>query len=189
MMMIPGAGVGGHCLPKDSWLLKYGVDHYGKFQVTPNVIVESRKINDYMPNHMKTLIIEALKENQIKLSEAKIVILGYAFLENSDDTRNTPAYPLYKSLENICQEIIVHDPYVKQEEGIIFSSNFDEAISSKDIIAIVTKHEEYYNINLDRLKKKMRTPIIIDGRNIINEKDAIEIGFTFRGVGIGTRIK
>ncbi len=117
MMMVPGAGVGGHCLPKDSWLLKYGVDHYGKTKVEPMIIVQSRRINDNMPTHMKNLIEEALFENNLKLKDAKITILGYAFLENSDDTRNTPAKPLYDSLKDQVREIIVHDPYVRARRG------------------------------------------------------------------------
>ena len=185
MMMIPGAGVGGHCLPKDSWLLKYGVDNYGKTKVEPNVIVQSRRINDYMPSHMKQLITEALRENNLKLKDAKIAILGYAFLENSDDTRNTPAKPLYKSLENLSNEIIVHDPYVKQEEGINLTTDLEEALRDKDCIALVTKHREYTDIDLKGLANTMRTLIIVDGRNVFNPKEAVEKGFTFRGVGIG----
>ena len=59
MMHIPGAGVGGHCLPKDPWLLKYGVDTYGKFKVQPNVIIKSRELNIWMPTHMVELLEEA----------------------------------------------------------------------------------------------------------------------------------
>jgi UDP-N-acetyl-D-mannosaminuronic acid dehydrogenase len=185
MMMVPGAGVGGHCLPKDSWLLKYGVDNYGKTKVEPEVIVRSRMINDYMPAHMKQLITEALRENKLNLKDAKIAILGYAFLENSDDTRNTPAQPLYQSLVNNCQEIIVHDPYVREEEGINLTTDLEEALAGKDCIALVTRHREYYDIDLNWLSNNMRTKIIVDGRNVFEPKNAMNYGFTFRGVGIG----
>jgi UDP-N-acetyl-D-mannosaminuronic acid dehydrogenase len=184
MMMMPGAGVGGHCLPKDSWLLIYGLEHYGKLKFNPNIIVESRKINDYMPKHMKSLIEETLKENRIELSDAKITILGYAFLENSDDTRNTPAFPLFKSLENLCKEVVIHDPYVNHEEYVKITKNLDEAIIDSDCISIVTKHKEYYDIDLYKLKKKMRTPILVDGRNVFDRDKANKSGFTFRGIGI-----
>jgi len=186
MMMTPGAGVGGHCLPKDSWLLKYGVDNYGKTKTEAHVITQSRRVNEYMPTHMMKLIQESLKENNIELKEAKITILGYAFLENSDDTRNTPAHPLYKALEGICRTLIIHDPYVIEEEGINITQDLTKALQDSDCIAIVTKHREYTNFNLDELKKTMKTPIIIDGRNIFNPTTAKEHGFTFRGVGIGT---
>jgi UDP-N-acetyl-D-mannosaminuronic acid dehydrogenase len=185
MMMTPGAGVGGHCLPKDSWLLKYGVDTYGKTRVDSKVIVESRNINDYMPTHMKHLITESLKENSLSLSEARIAILGYAFLENSDDTRNTPAKPLYDSLVKECRQIIVHDPYVKQEEDVNLTTDLESAIKGKDCIALVTGHREYSELDLEWLGKLMNNRIIVDGRNVFNPEAAIEHGFTFRGVGIG----
>ena len=185
MMMIPGAGVGGHCLPKDSWLLKYGNDNYGKIKVDPQIIIQSRITNDYMPTHMKKLIEEALKENNIELQNAKITILGYAFLENSDDTRNTPAYPLYKSLEGKCRELIIHDPYVKDEEGVNLTQNLDAATKNSDCVAIITKHNEYTNINLEDLRQTMRTPIIIDGRNTFDPQKIKQNRFTFRGVGVG----
>ena len=113
MMMAPGVGVGGHCLPKDPWLLKYGVDTHGAHKIEPSIIVESRRVNDHMPTHMKGLIVDALTENGIDLVDAKVTILGYAFLKDSDDTRNTPARPLIESLSQ-CREITVHDPYVKE---------------------------------------------------------------------------
>lgn len=187
MMMTPGAGVGGHCLPKDSWLLKYGVDNYGKTRVQPKVIMESRSVNEYMPLHMRDLIEESLIVNGLPLSESKITILGYAFLENSDDTRNTPAEPLYQSLRNSVKEIIVHDPFVREQEGINLTSNLLEALKGSDCIALVTKHREYYELDLGTLKQTMNTPVIVDGRNVFDPIIVREKGFTFRGVGIGEK--
>ena len=135
---------------------------------------------------MKNLIEEALFENNLKLKDAKIAILGYAFLENSDDTRNTPAKPLYDSLKDECRELIVPDPYVRQEEGVNLTTDLEKALADADCIALVTKHREYNNIDLTQLKKTMRTPIIVDGRNVFNPTDAQRKGFTFRGVGIGS---
>jgi len=185
MMMVPGAGVGGHCLPKDSWLLKHGLDQHGKTHVDPQIIVQSRMVNDGMPSHMAALIENGLRENDVRLGDARVAILGYAFLENSDDTRNTPAYPLYKHLEQRCGEVVVHDPHVRQEEGVNLTSNLAEALEGKDCVAVVTKHREYYGIDLKWLKGKMRTPIIVDGRNVFDPNEAREAGFTFKGVGIG----
>lgn len=185
MMMTPGAGVGGHCLPKDSWLLKYGLDQHGRTHIDPQIIVQSRVVNDHMPTHMANLIERSLQDNNVKLGDARIAILGYAFLENSDDTRNTPAYPLYKDLEQRCREVVVHDPHVRREEGINLTTNLAEALEGKDCVAVVTKHREYYDIDLRWLKDKMRTPIIVDGRNVFDPREARKAGFTFRGVGIG----
>lgn len=183
-MHIPGAGVGGHCLPKDPWLLKYGMDTYGTFKFNLRIIVESRKVNDGMPQHMKELTVEALAERRMSLKEARIAVLGLAFMENSDDSRNTPAEPLYNSLKGECSELIVHDPYVKDYEGINLTNNLEEAVKGKDCLVLVTRHREYLNLQLDRLKQLMRTPIIVDGRNAFSREECLKRGFTFRGVGI-----
>jgi len=189
MMHIPGAGVGGHCLPKDTWLLKYSIDAYGKNKVPTNVLVECRFVNDYMPQHMKELIEEALEARNVQLNEARICILGFAFLEDSDDTRNTPALTLYNILKPICREVTVHDPYVVAYEGVALTSDLEDAVRDRDCVAIVTRHREYLDMKLDWLKKLLDTPVIVDGRNVFNPEEALSSGFSFRGVGIGTDLK
>ncbi|MGD2142599.1 MAG: nucleotide sugar dehydrogenase, partial [Candidatus Bathyarchaeota archaeon] len=184
MMHIPGAGVGGHCLPKDPWLLKHGLDAYGAFKIEPRIIIESRKTNDYMPLHMRELIEGALGELGRGLKGARITILGFAFLENSDDTRNTPALQLYNLLKEEGSDVVVHDPYVRDYEGIEIINDLNEALRDSDGIAVVTRHEEYKKLTPSWLKERMRTPVIIDGRNTYNRGDFLDAGFTFRGVGL-----
>lgn len=181
-MHFPGAGVGGHCLPKDPWLLKYGVDTYGKFKVEPHVIIKSRELNVWMPEHMADLLEEGLKEAGRKINDAKIAILGVAFLENSDDTRNTPSKLLYETLQKKHAKPILHDPYVREFE-IPFTKNLNEAIDGADAILLVTKHKDYFNLDLTSLKKKMRTPILIDGRNVYQREECEKLGFIFKGIG------
>lgn len=181
-MHFPGAGVGGHCLPKDPWLLKYGVDTYGKFKVEPHVIVKSRELNMWMPTHMADLLEEALKEAGKGIQDAKIAILGVAFLENSDDTRNTPSKPLYEILMNKGAKPMMHDPYVRDYE-LPFTKDFKETINDADALVIVTKHKEYLNLDLQTLKNKMKTPVIVDGRNVYQKEECEKIGFIYKGVG------
>jgi UDP-N-acetyl-D-mannosaminuronic acid dehydrogenase len=180
----PGPGVGGHCLPKDPWLLKYGLDTYGKISVDPQVILASRQQNDYMPHHMKTLLLDALAERKLRPENTNAVILGFAFLENSDDERNTPTMPLYHLLEKDLNELIIHDPHIKQYENYPITTDLDKVLKNKDAVILVTKHREYYELTLDQLKHTLRTPIIIDGRNVWDRHKALEKGFTFRGVGL-----
>ena len=63
-MHLPGAGVGGHCLPKDPWLLRYGLMRYGSNSREPEFISLGRRINDYMPMHMIELIGNAFSDHQ-----------------------------------------------------------------------------------------------------------------------------
>jgi UDP-N-acetyl-D-mannosaminuronic acid dehydrogenase len=185
-MHMPGGGVGGHCLPKDPWLLKYGLDAYGKSRFTLRIIEESRRLNDSMPQHMKDLIEEALSEKGVKLKDAKVCILGYAFLADSDDTRNTPALILYNLLKDNCKEVTIHDPYTKEgEEQVLITNNLENALEGKNCVVVMTNHREYNKINLKWLKKTLATPAIIDGRNVFDPLDCQKAGFSYRGVGIG----
>lgn len=185
MMHVPGAGVGGHCLPKDPWLLQYGLKEYGTSKITPKVIVESRRINDYMPQHMAELVKDALGEKGKNLRDTRICLLGLAFLEDSDDTRNTPTVPLYNLLKKQCKEVVVHDPYVKEFEDITLTNDLNKALGGKDCVVTMTRHKEYLAIPLDLLKKTLATAVIVDGRNVFNPEKCLKEGFAFRGVGIG----
>jgi len=181
-MHFPGAGVGGHCLPKDPWLFKYGVDNYGKFKVEPNVIINSRHLNMYMPEHTVTLLEDGLNQAGKDLKGAKIAILGVAFLENSDDTRNTPTKTFYEIVKKKSANPILHDPYVRDFE-YPFTSDIDEVIKDSDAIVFLVKHKEYLNLDLKEIKSKMKTPVIIDGRNAYNKEECEKLGFIYRGVG------
>ncbi len=72
-MHLLGAGVGRHCLPKDYWLLKFGVDHYGKFPVEYKVIIGSRYVNDYMPDTWRSLRSTRLKRPIWKPQKLKLL--------------------------------------------------------------------------------------------------------------------
>jgi UDP-N-acetyl-D-mannosaminuronic acid dehydrogenase len=181
-MHFPGAGVGGHCLPKDPWLLKYGVDAYGTFKVEPQVIVKSRELNLWMPTHMAELLEEGLNEAGQKLEGAKIAILGVAFLENSDDTRNTPSQVLYELLTKKGAKPVLHDPYVRDFD-VPFTTDLNEAIEGADAIVIVTRHNEYLSLDLSLVINKMRTPVLVDGRNAYNKEECEKLGFIYLGVG------
>ncbi len=77
---------------------------------------------------------------------------------------------------------ILHDPFVKTYD-LPIENNLIEVIRDSDALVLVTKHREYLNLNLDKFKKIMRTPIIIDGRNAFNKKICEEKGFVYLGVG------
>jgi UDP-N-acetyl-D-mannosaminuronic acid dehydrogenase len=185
-MHYPGSGVGGHCLPKDPWLLKYGLDTYGQFKFMPKIIVASRERNDGMPLHVVELLEEALAENERKLQGAKVAILGVAFQENSDDTRNTPSAVLYKELKKRGAKPVLHDPIVRDFE-LPFTNSLDDALLGADAVILSTKHKEYLKLDLQKLKGKLATPVLIDGRNAFTSEAAREAGLTYKGVGKGRR--
>jgi UDP-N-acetyl-D-mannosaminuronic acid dehydrogenase len=187
-MHIPGAGVGGHCLPKDSWLLKYGVDNFGYTRAGSKVIASSREVNSYMPVHMADLAIQALGENGVPLSKATVAVLGYAFLENSDDTRNTPAVPLIRELNKRgIKRISIHDPYVRVEELPEVEKNLHKVIMDADCLCLVTAHREYREIPWNKIAERNRRLAIVDGRNVFDREKLRLLGIRCRTVGKGER--
>jgi UDP-N-acetyl-D-mannosaminuronic acid dehydrogenase len=185
-MHYPGSGVGGHCLPKDPWLLKHGLDAYGSSKFLPKIIASSREINDWMPIHVADLLEEALAQHSKTLKGAKIAILGIAFLENSDDTRNTPSIVLYNQLKKRNAIPLLHDPYVR-EFDLPFTNNLDSVLSGADAVVLMTRHKEYLDMSLVELRRKLATPILVDGRNAFHNEAALKAGLTYRGVGKGKR--
>jgi UDP-N-acetyl-D-mannosaminuronic acid dehydrogenase len=184
-MHIPGAGVGGHCLPKDPWLLRYGLYEYGTWKIEPEFISVARRINNHMPIHMTELVHNALQHKGIPIQDAIVTVLGVAYLENSDDTRNSPAAPLIATLMTKGAEIRIHDPYVQTWEFTPHEIYRDllQAAKDSDCLVLVTKHKDYLNLDLDKIKSMMRTPIIVDGRNVFDTDDVLSRGFEYRCIG------
>jgi UDP-N-acetyl-D-mannosaminuronic acid dehydrogenase len=165
-MHLPGAGVGGHCLPKDSWLLKTGVDRHGRTPVDMAVILGARRLNDSMPRHMADLAEGALVSAGYALRGAKIAVLGYAFLEDSDDVRNTPAAPLADELRRRgAARVAIHDPFVRQEDLPEVERDLEAALAGADCLCLVTAHSEYRRLVPERVQALMRHAIVVDGRN------------------------
>ncbi|MFX1599200.1 MAG: nucleotide sugar dehydrogenase [Promethearchaeota archaeon] len=194
MMLYPGSGVGGHCLTKDPWLLLYGFEKYSeknnksKIQLIPH----SRSINDYMPKHMVELMEDAFKGTSKPLDNIKVALFGVSYKANTDDTRNTPTENIVRILKSRYHShnisYIAHDPYVKERNytETYLTNDFNKAVTNADVLIFATNHNEYYNIDLDSLRKRVRTPIIIDGRNIFKKKNVEEKGFIYRKVGEGS---
>jgi UDP-N-acetyl-D-mannosaminuronic acid dehydrogenase len=177
-MHIPGTGVGGHCLPKDSWLLLSAAPDYGS-----RVIAPARELNDAMPSHTADLARSLLQDN-MKGGRPRVAIMGLAFLRDSDDTRNSPAIRIIDELMK-SSEMIVHDPYVKRNYKVPLTKDLEEALRGSDCVIFVTDHSVYKELRPSKLKELMRTPLVVDGRNIFNQKDCAKAGLIYKGVGKG----
>ena len=156
-----------------------------------DILLKSRKINDFMPEHMVELMEDALKEAK-KHDNIKIALMGVSYKADCDDTRNTPSEKIVSILKkryhshNIAY--IAHDPWVREKDykETELTDDFNVVVLNADVLIFATNHKEYYSIDLDELKKKVRTPIIIDGRNIFNKREVEEKGFIYRKVGEGS---
>jgi len=187
-MHIPGGGVGGHCLPKDPWLLKYGVTEYGKTPLQLDVIEASRYRNITMPKHMIELFEDCLNPTQLNNpSKVKVAVLGVAFIEDSDDPRNTPTKDLVLILKEKRYDISIHDPFVRQDDfDFSFSSNLEEVLRDSNAIIIITAHQLYKDLDLGYITSLMKSnPILIDGRTTFEPSQILKHGFKYRAIGRG----
>lgn len=187
----PGAGVGGHCLTKDTYHLERGVQASGIEPLdfpsgTDSLFVTARKINDFMPDHMFHLLKDGLKRIHKEIRGSRVALLGWAFLANTDDARNSPSELFYKRCLEVGAEVRVHDPWVK---GTLISSSLEEVLTGADAVVIFTGHREYLSLNSQEIRKVMKKecPIIIDGRNIVDPDQYINLGFIYKGIGRGDK--
>jgi UDP-N-acetyl-D-mannosaminuronic acid dehydrogenase len=186
-MHFPGAGVGGHCLPKDTWLLMYGYDKYAELKIRypASILTDARHLNGWMPIHMVDLVESGLMEVHKELKGSVIGILGYAFVENSDDSRNTPTVPLMRELKRRGASYRVHDPFIREDDGFQIETTIETALKDCDAVVLVTKHDEYKSISPEKLENLLKTKVMIDGRNMFNPAEFLGSGFVFKGVGKG----
>ncbi len=126
----PGGGVGGHCLPKDPWLLAAAVER----AQTP-LIKAARAVNDSMPAHIANVVTEAVKKHREERGiradhPVRVAVLGISYLPESDDTRNSPSLDLVDILRARGVEVSAHDP---------FAPGYDSALTdvTRDVDAIV----------------------------------------------------
>ncbi|MDD1769693.1 MAG: nucleotide sugar dehydrogenase [Methanomassiliicoccales archaeon] len=179
-MLMPGAGVGGHCLPKDPWLLVYG----GR-KAKPKLIPMARQVNDSMPLHVAGMVDRAIERTKLERSrKTTIVIFGLSFLEDTDDARNSPSKALLEELRKK-YTVLGHDPYVREFEGVRILGNVDSALRSADCAVFMTRHREYLDLTIKDIARKMRHSVVIDGRNIFDQRKARSAFLFYAGVGKG----
>ena len=142
-----------------------------------------------MPNHMFRLTKEGLERAGRPLNGAKIALLGWAFLSNSDDTRNTPSEPYRDLLIGAGASVAVHDPYVAEYPGLTFEPFVEEAVRGADAIVIFAGHHQYRTLTAPEIKNLSgkKHPVIVDGRNMIDPDAYIRLGFVYKGIGRGDK--
>jgi UDP-N-acetyl-D-mannosaminuronic acid dehydrogenase len=175
-MHLPGAGVGGHCIPKDPWLLVHGVRDQ---QVPVRLIPSARSVNDGMPLHIVEMLRDALKDAGRDLSSARVLVLGFAYLEDSDDTRNSPSEVLVDRLQQLGAEVVIHDPFVPEYMGDAM-----QMAQECDAAVVMVSHSAYKQMDFAALAAKLNTPILVDGRNLGIEASGDMI---VRTIGIGKK--
>jgi UDP-N-acetyl-D-mannosaminuronic acid dehydrogenase len=163
----PGPGVGGHCIPKDPWLI---------FESHPDgvkIIKTAREINDFMPKY----VVEMIKKSTKDIKNPKISLLGVSYKANVDDIRESPSTKIIKLLIESGYTFNAHDPHVKDYKFELH--NLEDTVKDADCIVVCVDHEEYKNINPKNIANLVRNKIIIDTKNCMNRNLWESYGFNF----------
>lgn len=177
-MLMPGGGVGGHCIPKDPWLLIANVSKDYEAKLIP----AARAVNDSMPRHVCQLVADALAQHNKSLQGVSVAILGYAFREDTDDDRETPSQYLATALEQRGAVVRIHDPHVRR-----YVQPLMDVVAGADAVVIMVAHRAYRELDLEVLRAQLATPVLVDARNVVDKQHAIRAGLTYAGVGRANR--
>ena len=179
----PGSGVGGPCLPINSYQLLNTARRTG---TKLNIVESSRKINEKMPDHVIELTSDAFKECNKSIQNSEILILGVSYKPNVKDIQLSPAEHIIKKFQNLGANVYIYDPNFSSGEvfGIKVEENLDAILSKMDAAVIVTGHDDFKKIEISSFAK-MKTSILIDTRGIIEPQSVKQYNIIFRGLGRG----
>ena len=179
-----GPGYGGSCFPKDTQaLVKTGQDFGAPLRIVETVV----DVNDRRKEKMAEKIVKACGGS---VAGKTIAILGLAFKPNTDDMREAPSLVIIEELKRAGATIRAFDPEAMDQAktmigGIAFTQNAYECVSGADALAIVTEWDAFRALDLDRVKAAMKSPVVVDLRNIYRPDDMRRRGFTYASVGRG----
>lgn len=176
--------VGGHCIGVDPYYLTYRGEQLG---YRSQIIAAGRRINDGMGKFIADETIKQLIKANKNVNGSKVGILGITFKENCPDVRNTKIVDIIDELKEYSVDCIVVDPIADKEEvrneyGIELSTS--DKLKDLDCIILAVAHNEYMNIELNKLSKVFsgESKIIIDIKGIINKYDAQNKGYIYWGL-------
>ena len=179
---IPGAGVGGMCIPINPYYL---LQCAREADTDLPLVQQARKINENMPHHMVELVRKALCQTNIPIEQAKICVLGLAYKADVDDYRDAPGEKIAKELKQMGAEVICYDPLVTPEgQGIKLEDSLEKAVRGVDCIVIATDHSAFKSLDLKAIAKLANHPLaIVDGRHVLKPKEIEDSGITYIGIG------
>jgi UDPglucose 6-dehydrogenase len=177
-----GIGFGGSCFPKD---ISAFINVSEKSGYDFNLLKEVKKINQIQ----REIFIKKINQILGSLENKKIGVLGLSFKANTDDMRESPSINIISSLLKSGAKIEAYDPAAIErargifKDKIIYAKSTYEAAENKDALIILTEWDQFRKINLPKIKKLLKNPIIIDGRNLFEPQKMSRLGFQYYSVG------
>jgi UDP-N-acetyl-D-mannosaminuronic acid dehydrogenase len=164
--------VGGHCIPMDPYYILSEIERRG---YTPNLIKEARRINEAMANHVAGMV-----------EGEKVAILGLSFKPDIKVFEHTHTLKLIDALraESHEHEIVVHDPFLRNEEfDFEVERDLYKALEGADCVILATAHSVYKKMDWEEIRKRMRGDLIVDVRGFFDAEEVEANGLKYKGIG------
>ncbi len=176
-----GIGYGGSCFPKD-------LDAFIKISEKLGYNFELLKAVKEINQGQKYFLVKKLKERLWILKDKTIAVLGLSFKPDTDDLRNAPAIDIIRLLESEGAKIKAYDPSAMPKAkdvlpGVKFCRDPYATARGSDCLLVLTEWTEFKELDFVRIKRLLKRPLIIDGRNIYEPKTMAKLGFTYIGIG------
>ena len=182
--LFPGPGYGGSCFPKDVKALVRTASHCG---VPLRVLESVEEANDAQKHRLFAKLRELLGD----VRGRRVAIWGLAFKPNTDDMREAASLVLIDELLAAGATIYAHEPLALHEkkrrlgEQIDYANASYDALDGADALVIVTDWNEYRHPDFNRIKQALKTPVVVDGRNLYDRRKMEGLGFRYASIGRG----
>ncbi|MEJ8308377.1 UDP-glucose dehydrogenase family protein [Agrobacterium larrymoorei] len=177
-----GPGYGGSCFPKDTLALAKTAQDYD----SPVRLIEATiSVNDNRKRAMGRKVIAAAGGD---IRGKKVAVLGLTFKPNTDDMRDSPAITVIQTLQDAGAKVTAYDPEGMANakpliEGIDYAEGPYEAAQDAEALVIVTEWNQFRALDLGRLKSIMKSPVLVDLRNIYRADEVTAHGFSYSSIG------
>ena len=181
----PGPGYGGSCFPKDTRALAV----LGAQNRAPQRIVEAAiEVN----NTQRQLLVEKIAAALGTVAGRPVAVLGLAFKPNTDDVREAPALYVCRELARAGAQIRAFDPVASAaaadaladvRDRITFTGDAYEAIAGAEAVVIMTEWNEFRGLDLERIRRAMARPLLVDARNVLDPIQTRQMGFEYLCTG------
>ena len=182
--LFPGPGYGGSCFPKDVKALVRTASECG---VPLRVLESVEEANDLQKHRLFAKLRDLLGD----LRGCRIAIWGLAFKPNTDDMREAASLVLIDELLESGAQVVAHDPVAMHEtkrrigDRIQYAETSYDALAGADALVIVTDWNEYRHPDFARIKEALKSPVVVDGRNLYDPRKMKSLGFTYASIGRG----
>ena len=177
-----GPGYGGSCFPKDTLaLVKTAQDAQSPIRLIETVV----EVNDARKTRMAEKIIAACGGS---VAGKRLAVLGLAFKPNTDDMRDAPSLAIIPALQKAGATIIAYDPESMEQArpllpGVTFAEGPYPCVGGADALVIITEWNAFRALDMKRVKAALKTPVVVDLRNIYRPQEMQALGFSYHGVG------